>query len=215
MTGFARPGLPGDARRHRPMQPTVVLLDTDGPGASRCCSRRATAWPRWATRNPGASDGRAVGSVWARRHALHLGHDRIAQGRAGHLTTPCCAPRYASALTRAYEDGRRILFSLPCYHMFGYVEGLLSAMFVGGAVIPQTTFSAEGYFAGIQRHRADRHPVRARRWPCAMIEHPSRPRLRPDLAHRRSCAVRAGADLAVGADRRPTSASARSSPATG
>lgn len=61
---------------------------------------------------------------------------------------------YASALTRAYEDGRRILFSLPCYHMFGYVEGLLSAMFVGGAVIPQTTFSAEGYFAGIQRHRA-------------------------------------------------------------
>ena len=34
---------------------------------------------------------------------------------------------YASALTRAYEDGRRVLFSLPCYHMFGYVEGLLSA----------------------------------------------------------------------------------------
>src|SRR5205823_6580607 len=30
---------------------------------------------------------------------------------------------YASALTRAYQDGRRILFSLPCYHMFGYVEG--------------------------------------------------------------------------------------------
>jgi fatty-acyl-CoA synthase len=61
---------------------------------------------------------------------------------------------YASALTRAYEDGRRILFSLPCYHMFGYVEGLLSVMYVGGAIIPQTTFSAEGYFAGIERHRA-------------------------------------------------------------
>ena len=44
---------------------------------------------------------------------------------------------YASALTRAFEDGRRILFSLPCYHMFGYVEGLLAAMFVGGAIIPQ------------------------------------------------------------------------------
>jgi fatty-acyl-CoA synthase len=61
---------------------------------------------------------------------------------------------YASALTRAYEDGRRILFSLPCYHMFGYVEGLLSVMFVGGALIPQTSFSAEGYFKGVQRHRA-------------------------------------------------------------
>ena len=30
---------------------------------------------------------------------------------------------YASALTRAFDDGWRVLFSLPCYHMFGYVEG--------------------------------------------------------------------------------------------
>src|SRR5207249_10226007 len=61
---------------------------------------------------------------------------------------------YASALTRAFEDGRRILFSLPCYHMFGYVEGLLAAMVVGGAVIPQTTFDPVGYFKAIERHRA-------------------------------------------------------------
>jgi fatty-acyl-CoA synthase len=61
---------------------------------------------------------------------------------------------YASALTRAYEDGRRILFSLPCYHMFGYIEGLLSVMFVGGAVILLPQFSAEAYFAGVARHRA-------------------------------------------------------------
>jgi fatty-acyl-CoA synthase len=61
---------------------------------------------------------------------------------------------YASALTRAYEDGRRILFSLPCYHMFGYVEGLLSAMFVGGAVIMHTTFSAQGYLTAVEKHRA-------------------------------------------------------------
>lgn len=61
---------------------------------------------------------------------------------------------YASALTRAFDDGRRILFSLPCYHMFGYVEGLLSVLYVGGAVIPLTSFSAERYFEGIQRHRA-------------------------------------------------------------
>jgi fatty-acyl-CoA synthase len=38
--------------------------------------------------------------------------------------------------------------------MFGYIEGLLSVMFAGGAIIPQTTFGAEGYFAGIERHRA-------------------------------------------------------------
>ncbi len=61
---------------------------------------------------------------------------------------------YASALTRAYQDGRRVLYSLPCYHMFGYIEGLLSVMFVGGAVVLQPTFSAEGYFRGIQEHGA-------------------------------------------------------------
>ncbi|MCX2715431.1 class I adenylate-forming enzyme family protein [Mycolicibacterium sp. J2] len=61
---------------------------------------------------------------------------------------------YASALTRAFEDGRRILSSLPCYHMFGYVEGLLAVMYVGGALIMQPSFSPQGYFDGIEKHRA-------------------------------------------------------------
>lgn len=80
---------------------------------------------------------------------------------------------YASALTRAYQDGRRVLYSLPCYHMFGYVEGLLSVMFVGGAVALQPTFSAEGYFRGIQEHRATDIlcvPTMA----VAMVESPAR-----------------------------------------
>ena len=82
---------------------------------------------------------------------------------------------YASALTRAFEDGRRILFSLPSYHMFGYVEGLLSVLYVGGAIIPLTKFSAEAYFAGIQRHRATDIlcvPTMA----VAMMESPARSR---------------------------------------
>lgn len=82
---------------------------------------------------------------------------------------------YATALTRAYEDGRRILFSLPCYHMFGYVEGLLSVMYVGGAIIPQTSFSATGYFRGIERHKATDIlcvPTMA----VAMVESPERHR---------------------------------------
>lgn len=80
---------------------------------------------------------------------------------------------FASALTRAYADARRILFSLPCYHMFGYVEGLLSAMFVGGAIVPRTKFSAEDYFAGIERHRVNDIlcvPTMA----VAMVESPKR-----------------------------------------
>jgi len=62
---------------------------------------------------------------------------------------------YASALHRAFQDGRRIVFSLPCYHMFGYVEGLLASMFVGGAIIPRTTFAPDDYLACVERHRAD------------------------------------------------------------
>jgi fatty-acyl-CoA synthase len=153
-----------------PDPPTVVLLDTDGrarPGALTVEGLVALG-----DENRGASDGRTIdpsgpgdmlytsGTTGSPKGVL-VSHDAV-------LRTA-----FASALTRAYEDGRRILFSLPYYHMFGYVEGLLSATFVGGAVIPQTSFSAEAYFAGIQRHRATDIlcvPTMA----VAMIEHPAR-----------------------------------------
>lgn len=61
---------------------------------------------------------------------------------------------FGSAYARAFEDGRRILFSLPMYHVFGYSEGLLSAMFVGGAVIPQIKFDPNHTLDAIERHRA-------------------------------------------------------------
>lgn len=80
---------------------------------------------------------------------------------------------YASALTRAFEDGRRILFSLPCYHMFGYVEGLLAAMVVGGAIVPQTAFDPVRYFEGIERHRAS-DILCVPTMSVALLEHPER-----------------------------------------
>jgi fatty-acyl-CoA synthase len=80
---------------------------------------------------------------------------------------------YGSALTRAFEDGRRILFSLPCYHMFGYVEGLLAAMFVAGATIPLTTFSPFGYLGGVERHRAS-EILCVPTMTVALLEHPER-----------------------------------------
>jgi fatty-acyl-CoA synthase len=153
-----------------PDPPTLVLLDTDGRAHRGALTLEGLA--ALGDRNRGASDGRATdpcapgdmlytsGTTGSPKGVL-VSHDAV-------LRTA-----FASALTRAYEDGRRILFSLPCYHMFGYVEGLLSVTFVGGAVIPQTSFSAEGYFAGIQRHRATDIlcvPTMA----VAMIEHPAR-----------------------------------------
>lgn len=72
-----------------------------------------------------------------------LSHDRVLRAA------------YASAYTRAFEDGRRILFALPMYHVFGYVECLVACLFVGGAVIPQVQFDAQHMVEGAQRHAAN------------------------------------------------------------
>ncbi len=61
---------------------------------------------------------------------------------------------FGSAWARGFEDARRILFSLPLYHVYGYVEGLLACMFVGGAIIPQTKFDAKDTLAAIETHQA-------------------------------------------------------------
>lgn len=47
---------------------------------------------------------------------------------------------FSSALTRSFEDGRRIQFALPMYHVFGYVECWVAALFVGGSIIPHAQF---------------------------------------------------------------------------
>ncbi len=62
---------------------------------------------------------------------------------------------YGSAWTRAFQGGRRILFALPLYHVFAYVEGLLAALFAGGAIIPQTAFDPVATLQAIERHRAE------------------------------------------------------------
>ncbi|MCT2559580.1 AMP-binding protein [Tsuneonella sp. YG55] len=58
---------------------------------------------------------------------------------------------FGSAYARAFEAGRRIVFSLPLYHVFGYVEGMLSVPFVGGAIIPQLRFDAHTTLSAIER----------------------------------------------------------------
>jgi fatty-acyl-CoA synthase len=133
------------------MSRSVVLLDTDGRARPGCLT--VTGLAALGDENRRTSGGLVVDPHDASDMLYTSG---TSGSPKGVLVTHDAVLRtaYASALTRAYEDGRRILFSLPCYHMFGYIEGLLSVMFVGGAIVPQTIFSAEGYFAGIERHRA-------------------------------------------------------------
>ncbi|WP_066663926.1 MULTISPECIES: AMP-binding protein [unclassified Sphingomonas] len=61
---------------------------------------------------------------------------------------------YGAAYSRALEQGHSIVFSLPMYHVFGYVEGLLAVPWVGGAIIPQLRFDPHDTLAAVERHRA-------------------------------------------------------------
>jgi len=61
---------------------------------------------------------------------------------------------YASAYARAFEDGRRIVFALPMYHVFGYVECLVACSYVGGAILPLVTFDPELMLSSAERHHA-------------------------------------------------------------
>ena len=60
---------------------------------------------------------------------------------------------YGSAYHRGMDDGWRICFSLPLYHVFGYVEGMLAAMYAGGAIVPHAVFNPRSILASVQAHR--------------------------------------------------------------
>ena len=79
----------------------------------------------------------------------------------------------ASAFIRGMQDGRRVLFSLPLYHVFGYVEGLLAVTWVGGAIVPQVDFDPVATLEAIERfgvHEGLFVPTMT----VALVEHPRR-----------------------------------------
>ncbi|WP_320671880.1 AMP-binding protein [Patulibacter defluvii] len=170
--GWERLGEGGERTAELPELARVVQLPNGGPAREGVLTVEGLAALGDAHR--GASDG-------ARRAPDDVGDILYTSGTTGSpkgvLVTHDAVLRTAhgSALTRAFEDGRRILFSLPCYHMFGYVEGLLAATMVGGAIVPQTAFDPGGYFAGIERHRAT-DVLCVPTMTVALLEHPQRER---------------------------------------
>lgn len=62
---------------------------------------------------------------------------------------------YGSTWGRAYGDGHRVVFSLPLFHVYGYVEGLLTVPFVGGAIVVHRTFDPDAILDAIESHHAD------------------------------------------------------------
>jgi fatty-acyl-CoA synthase len=181
MTGFAgldypamldeiAPGWEAGSTTALPDLRAVVQLSTDG--RTRDGVRTVDDLVALGDEHPGAADGQQ-----AEPH--ELGDILYTSGTTGTpkgvMVTHDAVQRtgYASALTRAFEDGRRVLFSLPCYHMFGYVEGLMAVMFVGGAIVPRTAFAPADYVAGIERHRAT-EILCVPTMMVALLEHPDR-----------------------------------------
>jgi fatty-acyl-CoA synthase len=72
-----------------------------------------------------------------------LGHDQVVR------------MAYAAAYQRALEDGRRLGFPLPMYHVFGYMECLMAVLFVGGAIVPRVAFDAADSLESYARHRVN------------------------------------------------------------
>ena len=61
---------------------------------------------------------------------------------------------YSSVYHRALSDGRSTVHALPMYHVYGYVECLVVAWFVGGSVITQLVFNPASFLDQAEAHRA-------------------------------------------------------------
>jgi fatty-acyl-CoA synthase len=95
-----------------------------------------------------AADGTALSDILytsgttGRSKGVMLTHDMILRAA------------FSSVIAGAFEDGRRMLFAMPMYHVFGYAECLIAVLFVGGAIIPHLVFDAAEMLDAAERHRA-------------------------------------------------------------
>ena len=60
---------------------------------------------------------------------------------------------YSSVYHRGLSDGRSTAHALPMYHVYGYVECLVVAWFVGGGVVTQLAFEPAAFLDQAEVHR--------------------------------------------------------------
>ncbi len=98
-------------------------------------------------RREAAADGAALSDILytsgttGRSKGVMLTHDMVLRAA------------FSSVIAGAFEDGRRMQFAMPMYHVFGYTECLLAVLFVGGAIIPHLVFDAAEMLDAAERHR--------------------------------------------------------------
>lgn len=62
---------------------------------------------------------------------------------------------YSSALHRALPERFRIMYAMPLYHVFGYVEATVAVLFVAGSIVPKTMFDGQEMLRAVARHDVD------------------------------------------------------------
>ncbi|HXP56126.1 MAG TPA: AMP-binding protein [Streptosporangiaceae bacterium] len=126
----------------------VVVFDNDGGGVPAGAATLAHL-------EAGAPDAGGLAAVDPQSIADILYTSGTTGGPKGVQLTHDMLLRtaYGAAYGRGFEDARRILFALPMYHVFGYIEGMLPALFAGGAIIPHLAFDPAATLAAIERHR--------------------------------------------------------------
>ena len=112
---------------------------------------------RPARRRPAARRPRAPGRARPRRaraepDALHLRHDRAAEGRARARTAPTAPAAWSQALQHGYRFGDRTLGVMPLYHTMG-IHSLLAMHLVGGCFVPQPRWDPEEALRLIEEQR--------------------------------------------------------------
>lgn len=60
---------------------------------------------------------------------------------------------YASAYNRCLSPKHSMTYSLPMYHVFGYIECMIAVSFVGGIVAPLVAFDAIEMLRTVERHK--------------------------------------------------------------
>ncbi|WP_019877550.1 AMP-binding protein [Sporichthya polymorpha] len=143
------PGWPtGGGGERLPHLRDVIVFDNDGKGVP-------TGVRTLSELDAAADDGVVLPEVDPRSDADILYTSGTTGGPKGVQLTHDMLLRtaYGAAYGRGFEDARRIHFALPMYHVFGYVEGMLPAIFVGGAIVPHVAFDPHASLDAIERHR--------------------------------------------------------------
>jgi fatty-acyl-CoA synthase len=78
---------------------------------------------------------------------------------------------FTASLARAMEDGRRLLFSLPLYHSYAYIEGFMAMSWVGGSIVLQVQFDPVATLAALERFEVN-EPLFVPTMTLAILEHP-------------------------------------------